>query len=88
MDMLPLEDDHVFVKDQDTPKNTDISTTLDVIFPMDSSCELDQQVDETVIPGVGIVSSFLPSSFLLFTIFGFLDWHPFGTCIGPRLCDR
>jgi hypothetical protein len=59
---MDTEDDHVFVKVQDvstdTSNDTDISTPSHVIFPIDSSCELDHQVDETIIPGVGIVSSF------------------------------
>ena len=62
MDTLLLKDDHVFVRVQDistdTPEDTDVSTPSDAILPMDSSCELDQQVDETIIPGIGIVRSF------------------------------
>ena len=57
---MDTEDDHVFVKVQDistdTPEDTNVSTPSDVIFPIGSSCESDKQVDETIIPGVGIVS--------------------------------
>ena len=58
--MLSLRDDGDFVKDREvsteTPRDSDISTALDVIFPIDSSCDLDQPAD--VADGVGIVSTF------------------------------
>jgi hypothetical protein len=58
MDTLPLQDTHVLVKNQDdTPSDTDVSTISDVILPIDSIRDLHQQVHETIIPGVGMVSS-------------------------------
>jgi hypothetical protein len=81
MDTLPLEDDHVFPKVQDistdTPEDTDISTPSDGIFPIYSSCKLDQQVDETIIPGVGIVSNSSSVIILAFHAFLFSRLVPF-----------
>jgi hypothetical protein len=72
MNTLPIEDDHVSINDQDvptdTPENTDGSTPSDEIFQIDSSYDEDQwdsAMDEAVIYGEGIVSSF--ASFVLHT---------------------
>ena len=81
MDTLPLKDDHVFVKVQDIstdiPEDTDVSTASDVVFPIGYSCELDQQVHETIIPGVGIVSSLSSVVILAFHTFLFSRLIPF-----------
>jgi hypothetical protein len=72
MDTLPL---NVFVKVQDISTDTpeDVSTAS-VVFPIGSSCELDQQVDET---GVGIVSSFSSVVIPVFHAFLFSRLAPF-----------
>jgi hypothetical protein len=66
MDMLPFQDNHVFFKDQDvytteTLSDADISTSFDVLFPIDSGPELDRgldMIDKAIIPSVEIVSTF------------------------------